>query len=45
MEQLSWLLCKIMEPGSKVFDTGSETGWKQLELRNQWENATGKYQF
>lgn len=34
MEQLSYLqkISKILEPGAKVFNTGNETGWKQLQL-------------
>jgi len=34
MEQLSYLqkICKILEPGAKVFNIGNETGWKQLQL-------------
>ena len=34
MEQLNYLqkICKILEPGPKVFNTGNETGWKQLQL-------------
>ena len=25
-------ISKILEPGAKVFNTGNETGWKQLQL-------------